>query len=449
MAREKMTVRRWVILAGLLMLAIVMTSTTLATTYYVSSSIGNDGWDGTAPEPIPPANPENGPWNTICQVNEQTFEPGDSIRFKRGDTWTGEQLIIQSSGSSGNPITLTAYGEGAKPVFNLNGADFHSIYIKEKDYIVIDSITIRNYGKHSPSFGIYIYYANHIVVQNCTIMGGNDAADKGIYIESTSDDIIVDNNDISLCHIGVDVAGSTRYHPSNVIIRNNRIHDMNKGNLSSTDGIHFYAGRDLTPIDYTGTVIEYNHIYNCADHHIDITYTKNITIRYNLCNGYVEKDREPMSYNTGVDENLQEKISSSTPRFKDNGDGTVTDLATGLMWTKNANLPGDTMLFHQALNYIEEMNKGKYPHYGFTDWRLPRLNELRSLLDLTNYTQKGHELPTGHPFENVQSLGFTPWSALSYLSTTEYPWFSSLYCRMVGHNVNSCFGYVWPVRGGK
>ena len=42
--------------------------------------------------------------------------------------------------------------------------------------------------------------------------------------------------------------------------------------------------------------------------------------------------------------------------FIDNDDGTVTDPETGFMWTKDANLFGDTMLFHQALTYIDEMN---------------------------------------------------------------------------------------------
>jgi len=138
-------------------------------------------------------------------------------------------------------------------------------------------------------------------------------------------------------------------------------------------------------------------------------------------------------------------------RFKDNGDGTVTDIRTGLIWTKNANLPGDTMTFHQAFDYIEGMNKGKYPNFGYTDWRLPTLRELRSLIDYTRYTKKGnvHVLPQGHPFKKVQSLRFNDSRAPSYLSNTDHPWFVSLYCRLVGHNVTSCYGYVWPVRSGK
>ena len=134
------------------------------------------------------------------------------------------------------------------------------------------------------------------------------------------------------------------------------------------------------------------------------------------------------------------------PRFKDNRDGTVTDNRTGFMWTKNANLPGDTMTFHRSLDYIEGMNEGKYPNLGYSDWRLPALSELRSLIDYTKYTRKGHTLPRGHPFQNVQSLRLNDETSVTYISNSEYSRFFSFYCRLVGHNVKSCYGYVWPVR---
>jgi len=147
---------------------------------------------------------------------------------------------------------------------------------------------------------------------------------------------------------------------------------------------------------------------------------------------------------------IVEEDSSLTTRFKDNKDGTITDSKTGLMWTKDANLPGDTMLFHQALKYIEEMNEGKHPNFGYTDWRLSNLRELRSLLDYTNYTLEGHALTPRYPFENLWPL-IKSGSQIDiiYLSNTDFPTISSLYCRLVGHNVFSCYGYVWPVRGGK
>jgi parallel beta-helix repeat protein len=80
-----------------------------ATTYYVSSSAGSDSNNGTS---------ASTPWQTIAHVNGQTFSPGDSVLFKRGDVWN-ESLAPASSGSSGNPIAFDAYGTGVAP--NLTG----------------------------------------------------------------------------------------------------------------------------------------------------------------------------------------------------------------------------------------------------------------------------------------------------------------------------------------
>jgi hypothetical protein len=79
------------------------------TTYYVSSSLGNDGNSGTA---------SGTPWQTLAHVNAQTFLPGDSILLRRGDVWN-ESLVPPSSGAPGNPISFDAYGTGAPP--NLTG----------------------------------------------------------------------------------------------------------------------------------------------------------------------------------------------------------------------------------------------------------------------------------------------------------------------------------------
>lgn len=80
------------------------------TNYYVANA-GNDSCDGKSQ-----AIGSSGAcaWKTIAKVNSSSFLPGDSILFNRGDTWR-EQLNLPSSGSAGNPITISAYGGGNKP----------------------------------------------------------------------------------------------------------------------------------------------------------------------------------------------------------------------------------------------------------------------------------------------------------------------------------------------
>jgi hypothetical protein len=94
-------------LGGILLL--MFCANALGTTYYVSSSVGSDSNGGTS---------SSAPWQTIAHVNGQSFNPGDSILFRRGDVWN-ESLAPASSGSSGNPIAFDAYGTGAAP--NLTG----------------------------------------------------------------------------------------------------------------------------------------------------------------------------------------------------------------------------------------------------------------------------------------------------------------------------------------
>ncbi|MBN2291944.1 MAG: DUF1566 domain-containing protein, partial [Pirellulales bacterium] len=60
------------------------------------------------------------------------------------------------------------------------------------------------------------------------------------------------------------------------------------------------------------------------------------------------------------------------PKYRDNGDGTVTDLVTRLVWQKD---PGDKKTFAQAVAGAEQCHLG-----GHDDWRLPTIKELYSLI---------------------------------------------------------------------
>ncbi len=61
------------------------------------------------------------------------------------------------------------------------------------------------------------------------------------------------------------------------------------------------------------------------------------------------------------------------PSYRDNGDGTVTDLNTGLMWQAD---PGKKVTYEEAVSGARLCSTG-----GHTDWRLPTVKELYSLID--------------------------------------------------------------------
>jgi hypothetical protein len=62
--------------------------------------------------------------------------------------------------------------------------------------------------------------------------------------------------------------------------------------------------------------------------------------------------------------------------FVDNKDGTVSDLATGLMWMQEDN--GEGVSWKEALAYAEG-----FEYAGYSDWRLPNAKELQSIVDYT------------------------------------------------------------------
>ncbi|HBI23452.1 MAG TPA: hypothetical protein DDX84_04440, partial [Nitrospiraceae bacterium] len=151
----------------------------------------------------------------------------------------------------------------------------------------------------------------------------------------------------------------------------------------------------------------------------------------------VWKTGQATSYYTGDDGDIEAGVAWPTPRFTVSGD-CVTDNLTGLMWTKNANLPGTSKTWQQAIDYANGLSL-----CGYTDWRLPNRKELHSLTDFSRYNPA---LPSGHPFLNVQSLYY--WSATSSAYYTSYAWIVDMWDGVVGYNPKTFYNYVWPVRSG-
>jgi len=73
-------------------------------------------------------------------------------------------------------------------------------------------------------------------------------------------------------------------------------------------------------------------------------------------------------------------LSYGVNLFQNNGDSTISDLATGLMWQQSDS--GSGMNWEQALQWVQEKNAENY--LGYNDWRLPNAKELQSLVDYTH-----------------------------------------------------------------
>lgn len=162
--------------------------------------------------------------------------------------------------------------------------------------------------------------------------------------------------------------------------------------------------------------------------------------------GGVPKTGQTTSYATGDDGDLKKGVAWPNPRFTDNGNGTVTDNLTGLIWLKNANCFGQRDWF-QAISDCNGLSNGSC---GLTDgsvdgaWRLPNLNELISLVDRGRFIPP---LPYGHPFTNVRSDPY--WSSTTAADSDFYAWYVDMNLGDVFSVTNGIIHYVWPVRGGQ
>ena len=86
-------------------------------------------------------------------------------------------------------------------------------------------------------------------------------------------------------------------------------------------------------------------------------------------------------------------FSGQQPSYTDNGDGTVTDNVTGLMWQQSADLTGDGVInIEDKLSYTEALaGADTFSLADYNDWRLPSTKEAYSLFMFTGEDPSGYE----------------------------------------------------------
>ncbi len=190
---------------------------------------------------------------------------------------------------------------------------------------------------------------------------------------------------------------------------------------------------------------------------------KSVTAEYILMAAYVPpamlpKTGQTTSYATGDDGDLEKGISWPATRFT-NPDGSspvsgtvVLDKLTGLEWPQDGGTPtavgctGGQMTWQGALDYVACLNANNYLNH--TDWRLPNINELSSLVsrEETNVST----FLNAQGFSNVQSSASAYWSSSTYAAYQEaYAWYVDMLNGSVYRGHKMLYFYVWPVRGGQ
>jgi parallel beta-helix repeat protein len=301
--------------------------------YYVDQTGGNDTWDGLAPEWV---SGTNGPWKTIAKVNGLTFQPGDTIDFKRGETWR-ETLTPPSSGTSGHPITFGAYGAGNLP--KIYGSTAVATWTDEGSNLwyatlatdplsvwFINTDTTVHWGKEEalkanlnaeyewwwdgPNDRLYVYATSDPDTRYTSVE--NATRNRGLDPEAQS---YITIQDIEVAYV--------KYYAiavgSNCLIQRCTVHHVNiVGATSMADGIRlcnvsfstvtdcdiYEIGRHGIYASATGAgtcsnnIIEHNIVHNCYHTLIDVmnvdgTASGNIT-RYNLL--YTDSDYANASF---------------------------------------------------------------------------------------------------------------------------------------------------------
>lgn len=159
------------------------------------------------------------------------------------------------------------------------------------------------------------------------------------------------------------------------------------------DGNRMIDAQYISNNEYVGTIMRGNEGvfgFNFADGHIKC-YPK-YRGRHGPPKFYVRLVRGNSDYGKNI--------------FADNGDGTITDLATGLMWQKADDGVGRN--WEDALSYAENLELA-----GYNDWYLPDVKELHSIVD---YTRND---PAINPiFVTTDKSGWY-WTSTSYLDRGE------------------------------
>jgi len=88
------------------------------------------------------------------------------------------------------------------------------------------------------------------------------------------------------------------------------------------------------------------------------------------------------------------------PNYTDNGDGTVTDNVTSLMWQQD---PGDKLNWCEAATGLDEYNEEALG--GYSDWRIPTIKELYSLVEYSGWTGTGSA--SSSPYCDTDYFDFT------------------------------------------
>ncbi len=308
--------------------------------HFVDSVAGDDTRDGSTPATS---------WKSIARVNQATFQPGDSICFFAGGSWTG-QLAPKGSGSAAAPIVVDQYGSGNRPKIAAGSGNLQALLLENVQYWEVNHLELTNTQAAPGDYrgisirGKDVGVLNHIYVRNSFVhdvsgqvlwIGGSTADNQAPWVtfqagwdaSKRTGGIVVE----------VESANGTKTWFNDVQIENNVIQDTSFAGIvfKQLDGGYGWGVRasrtDSKFTPHTNIVVRGNYIsqtntkYGCNS--IYVTGSQHVLIERNVCKDSGTSAVE--SYNTD-DVRIQYNETFGTVKKAGGADsnGIDTDRAT-------------------------------------------------------------------------------------------------------------------------
>lgn len=244
--------------------------------FYVDSVVGDDTLPGTSVEK---------PWRTLERLSQERFQPGDTIRFRRGQTFPGTFAPV-GSGTPNNPVVVTSFGAGGKPVLDGGGA-LAAVLLHNVEGWELHGLEITNTGpaagEGQQRTGIYVRLENfgtgrHYVIADVHVRdvngpdmlmpvpsGGVIFFAGGADTPTGFDDIAVRDCVLSrVDRVGIGTQshwsarhgnpsgrGTTHVPMTNVVVRDNRLQDIGGDGIVLSNGLGALVERNVLD-DFAG-----------------------------------------------------------------------------------------------------------------------------------------------------------------------------------------------------
>ncbi len=171
----------------------VIFSNNWSRSYYVDASSGSNSNTGTS---------ETKAWQTLSKVNEMKFNPGDTVKLKSGQTFSGP-LYVYQSGTDGSHVVFDSYGGSALPVIDATGEAVGIRLLAQEDvfgsgadslsYVTIRNLEVKNAGaSNGESAGIWGAKLSNIVIDRMLVHSCKGVA--GIFIDAPNEYVTISNS---------------------------------------------------------------------------------------------------------------------------------------------------------------------------------------------------------------------------------------------------------------